>query len=174
MSSSEPSAIRKIGAAAAAMLLASAVAGCQVRPLYSTGGETEAVLSSIGITEADTRIEQQVRNHLIFLLAGGGGEPAAPEYMLELNVAVRNIGVLIDTTTDVPRAGRIVATADFNLARESTGETVRYGKRSTVALVDFPVQEFAKIRATRDAENRAARELAELIRADIAASLARR
>ena len=81
--------------------------------------------------------------------------------------------MLLDTATDVPRAGRIVVTADYNLARESTGETVRSGKRSTVALVDFPVQEFAKVRATRDAENRAARELAELIRADIAASLPR-
>ena len=50
---------------------------------------------------------------------------------------------------------------------------VKTGKRRTVALVDYPDQEFAKIRATRDAEDRAARELAELIRADIAAWLGR-
>ena len=173
MSSSETSTLRAIGRAAAALILLGVLAGCQVRPLYSTGGNSEAILSSIGISEADTRVEQQVRNNLIFLLAGGAGEPAQPEYMLEMNVSVRNIGVLLDTATDVPRAGRIVVTADYNLARESTGETVRSGKRSTVALVDFPVQEFAKVRATRDAENRAARELAELIRADIAASLPR-
>jgi LPS-assembly lipoprotein len=41
------------------------------------------------------------------------------------------------------------------------------------AQVDLPQQEFAKIRATRDAENRAARELAEIIRTDIAATLGR-
>ena len=97
MSSSETSTLRAIGRAAAGLLLLGALTGCQVRPLYSTGGNTEAVLSSIGISEADTRVEQQVRNNLIFLLAGGAGEPAQPEYMLEMNVSVRNIGVLLDT-----------------------------------------------------------------------------
>ena len=78
MSSSETSTLRAIGRAAAGLLLLGALAGCQVRPLYSTGGNSEAILSSIGISEADTRVEQQVRNNLIFLLAGGAGEPAQP------------------------------------------------------------------------------------------------
>jgi LPS-assembly lipoprotein len=65
-------------------------------------------------------------------------------------------------------------TADYNLTLVESGETLRSGRRQVVALVDFPVQEFAKMRAIRDAENRAARELAELISADIAAILARR
>lgn len=153
-----------------------ALAGCQVRPLYSTGSGMQQTLASISISEADDRVEQKVRNSLIFLLGGGSGEPANPEYHMELNVTATSSGVLLDTVDDddAARAGRITVTADYNLARSDTAETVRSGRRSVVSLVDFPIQEFAKVRAIRDAENRASRELAELIRADIAASLARR
>ncbi len=72
------------------------------------------------------------------------------------------------------RAGRTTVSGTFTLVRVDTGETVTSGKRSAIALVDFPKQEFAKLRAIRDAENRAARELAELIRADVATALSRR
>jgi LPS-assembly lipoprotein len=59
------------------------------------------------------------------------------------------------------------------LKRTATGEIIKTGHRSAVALVDFPGQEYAKVRATLDAENRAAHELAELIRADLASWLGR-
>ena len=150
------------------------LAGCQVRPLYSTTAGTEGKLASVSISEADDRVEQQVRNDLVFLFAGGAGEPQTARYHLELNVRVRNIGVLDDVVDDRARAGRIVVAADYNLVATETGETLESGKRSAVGLVDFPTQEFAKLRAVRDAENRAARELAELIRADVAAALGRR
>lgn len=158
----------------AGIALVGALAGCQVRPLYSTGSGTDTKLAAVGISEADTRVEQQVRNDLVFLFAGGAGEPQSALYNLELNVSVRNIGVLDDVTTDITRAGRIVVSADYNLTKADSGETLASGKRSSVALVDFPVQEFAKLRAVRDGENRAARELAELIRADVASALGRR
>lgn len=158
----------------AGVALLSVVAGCQVRPLYSTPAGTEGKLASVSISDADDRVEQQVRNDLIFLFAGGAGEPQNAVYHLELNVAVRNIGVLMDVVDDISRAGRIVVSADYNLVKSDSGETLASGKRSAVALVDFPVQEFAKLRAVRDAENRGARELAELIRADVATALGRR
>lgn len=159
---------------AGGLALLALLAGCQVRPLYSTDGETEGRLASVAISEADDRVEQHVRNGLVFLFSGGAGEPQAAAYHLDLNVTVRNIGVLLDIRTDVPRAGRVVVTADYNLSKTDSGETVTSGRRSATAPVDFPIQEFAKLRAVRDAENRAARELAEMIRADVAAALARR
>ena len=158
----------------AGLAILGVLAGCQVRPLYSTANGTEGKLASVAISEADDRIEQQVRNDLVFLFSGGAGETQAANYHLELNVTRRNIGVLSDITDDIARAGRIVVSADYNLVKTDTGETLASGKRSVVALVDFPVQEFAKLRAVRDAENRAARELAELLRADVASAVGRR
>ncbi|GEC32496.1 LPS assembly lipoprotein LptE [Sinorhizobium fredii] len=176
MSSSEKAGLRlrSIGVLAGTLLL-TALAGCQVRPLYSDGptGATSAALGSIEIAEADDRVEQEVRNALIFLASGGQGEPVNPQYHLALNVTHRTMGVLYDDAEDRAAAGRIVVKADYNLTRTATGETVKAGYRSAVALADFPEQEFAKVRAVRDAENRAAKELAELIRADIAAALGR-
>ncbi|TCQ25126.1 LPS assembly lipoprotein LptE [Rhizobium sp. PP-CC-3G-465] len=151
------------------------MAGCQVRPLYSDGpsGAPATALASIGISEAKDRVEQRVRNALIFLTSGGKGEPTAPQYQLALSVSHQTTGVLFDerNDNDTASAGRLVIEADYNLTRVDTGKTVKSGHRKAVALVDFPIQEFAKLRAIRDAENRAARELAEVIRADLAAAL---
>ncbi|WP_438751189.1 LPS assembly lipoprotein LptE [Pararhizobium sp. O133] len=151
------------------------LAGCQVKPLYSDGAQGKAgtALASIEISEAGDRVEQLVRNDLIFLTSGGAGEPASAQYKLALTVTSDVKGVLYDQESDTAGAGRVVVMADYNLTRSDTGETVRSGNRSAVALVDFPEQEFAKVRATRDAEKRAAKELAEIIRADLAAAVGR-
>jgi LPS-assembly lipoprotein len=162
------------GSKLAALGLLLLAAGCEVRPLYGSGGAgVEAALKSIEFSEAQDRVELEVRNDLIFLTSGGAGEPAKADYDVDLKVKTRNVGVMVDSSTDLPRAGRIVLLADFTLKKRSTGEVLKAGRRSTVALVDFPTQEFAKLRATRDAENRASRELAELIRADLAMWLGR-
>ncbi|MDR6755879.1 LPS-assembly lipoprotein [Mycoplana sp. BE70] len=164
----------KFAISAIGLLALTVTAGCQVRPLHSTGSAGAGAAASVSVSEADDRVEQRVRNELIFLLGGGAGEPTAAAYHLELSVASRAVDVLVSSSDDVARAGRIVMTADYNLTRSDSGETIRSGRRQVVALVDFPVQEFAKLRAIRDAENRAARELAELLRADIATGLAKR
>lgn len=149
------------------------VSGCTVRPLYATDSKVDPALKSIVFSEADTRVELQLRNDLIFLTSGGAGEPANPEYQVDIKLVERNVGVLLDLTTDLPRAGRLVLKADFTLKRISTGEVLRTGHRSSVALVDFPGQQYAKLRAIKDAEDRSARELAELIRADLAVWMSR-
>jgi len=171
---SDGTGLSRLAKALAGVALIGMLAGCQVRPLYSTPGGTEGKLASISISEASDRVEQQVRNDLIFLFAGGAGEPQNAVYHLEMDVTVRTVGVLNDVRDDIARSGRVTVTADYNLTRADSGETLASGKRSAVAMVDFPAQEFAKLRAVRDAENRGARELAELIRADVASALARR
>jgi LPS-assembly lipoprotein len=171
---SDRSRMKKLAATAFVLIALGLAAGCQVRPLYSTGSATELSTASVSISEAEDRVEQRVRNELIFMFGGGRGEPVTAAYNMELQVRSRDTGVLVSPADDVARAGRIVMTADYNLTLVESGETLRSGKRQVVALVDFPVQEFAKLRAIRDAENRAARELAELIRADVATVLARR
>ncbi|OLP60396.1 hypothetical protein BJF93_15750 [Xaviernesmea oryzae] len=174
---------RALRLAVTALSLASLalVSSCQVRPLYADGpsGVSSVALASIGIAPAPDRVTQQVRNRLIFLLAGGMGEAANPQYKLAMSVGNKTEGVLYDqrdsrdTNSDMATAGRVVVTADFNLTRVSDGKTIASGKRSAVALVDFSVQEFSKLRAIRDGQDRAAREVAETIRADLAAALAR-
>jgi LPS-assembly lipoprotein len=159
--------------AVVALPLLLAAGGCQVRPLYATDQQSEKALKAIAFSAAETRVELALRNQLIFLTSGGAGEAANPEYDVQIKLVERNVGVLLDLTTDLPRAGRIVLRADFILKRTATGEVLHSGHRSTVALVDYPSQQYAKLRAIQDAEDRAAKELAELIRADLASWLGR-
>ncbi|GMB83285.1 LPS assembly lipoprotein LptE [Shinella zoogloeoides] len=171
---SDGTGLSRLARVLAGIALAGVLAGCQVRPLYSTTAGTEGKLASVSISEATSRVEQQVRNDLIFFFGGGAGEARNAVYHLEMDVSVRTVGVLNDAIRDTARAGRVTVSADYNLTKADTGETLASGKRSAIAMVDFPTQEFAKLRAIRDAENRGARELAELIRADVASALARR
>lgn len=163
----------RLGGAIALIACSALLAACQVRPLYSDANGVQQSLGAIAYSDATSRVEQQVRNRLIFLTGGGAGEPAKADYDVELKVTTKQIGVLLERASDTPLAGRIVASADYTLRRASDGTVLKAGHRSAVALVDYPDQEFAKIRAIRDAENRAAAELAELIRSDLAMALGR-
>ena len=143
------------------------LAGCQVKPLYSSiSGEKIAV---IDISLADTRIEQVTRNELVFL--NGGAQAGTPEYRLDLNVIRSAAGVLDAGTDNNFTAGRMTVTGSFKLTRLSDGELIRSAKRQVTSQYDLPDQEFAKIRALQDAENRAGRELANVIYADISAAI---
>jgi len=153
----------------AALLLA----GCQARPLYQdANGETRGALAAIAYSEATSRVGLETRNRLIFLTSGGK-EPIAPEYRVELEVSGGVTGILLEEAADTPNAGRAAVVGTYTLKRISDDTVLKTGRRTGVALFDYPRQEYAKLRATRDAETRAARELAESIYADLAMALGR-
>ncbi|MBX3566547.1 MAG: hypothetical protein KF914_00725 [Rhizobiaceae bacterium] len=167
-----------LAAVAAALLLG----GCTVRPLYSDSSiETGAIAGAstgqrqIYVEEVRTRYGQDLRNNLIFLLNGGAGQPAEPRYRMVLNAAVN---VTDEAAVSVVNENRATAallqmTADYVLTDTGTGEVVAKGARSVTASFDHPAQEFANMRARRDAEDRAARELAEMLRLDVAQRLSK-
>lgn len=142
--------------------------GCQVTPLYDSA--TSAALPAIEISEADDRLEQVVRNQLVFL-NGGAGAQGTSNLKLDLNVTRSASGVLDSGTDNNFSAGRMVVTGTYKLTKFDDGTVIRDGKRSSTALYDLPDQEFSKIRALKDAEDRAGRELADLIYADLAIAL---
>ena len=168
-----------LSACIAAMAVASA---CSVQPLYSNtvapGGTetTVAAYPAIDIKPVQTRYGQEVRNHLIFLLNGGAGQPANARYSLDLGITVLDSRILLAPTTtgeDRPSAGTIVMTSSYRLTRRDTGEVVAQGTRRINSSYDRPRQEFAALRAERDAENRAAREMAELLKLAIGQDLSK-
>ncbi len=164
--------------ALAAMLLLSA--GCTVRPLYATapsatGSIAASSLNAIAIAPVETRYGQELRNRLIFLLDGGAGQPAAAAYAMTLfaTVLVTNEATVKVDDEDRPTAATLQMTGSYVLTDAGTGKAVAQGTRQITASYDQPTQEFANLRARRDAEDRAARELAELLKLDIAQRLAR-
>jgi LPS-assembly lipoprotein len=156
------------------------LAGCQVRPLYSESGGVGQRLTTVAFADPHNRIEQVVRNNLVFLASGGAGEPARPEYDVKLS-AESSASSILDITSDddtvsvtnVPIAGRVEVDVTYTLTRMRDGQVLKSAKRQVVAQIDVSGQSFAKLRAIRDAENRASREAAEFIRGEIAIALAR-
>lgn len=166
--------VRRFALVACALVIgAGLLSGCQVRPLYDSQGETASRLGSISFSEATSRVEQEVRNRLIFLTSGGAGEPATADYDVNLKVASSVAKLLLINSSDTARAAKVTVSATYSIIRNSDQQVLKSGKRSAVALVDYSIQEFANKRAVRDAEDRASRELAELIRADVANALSR-
>lgn len=169
-------------ALAGALVALAVVSGCTVRPLYGDmapaagGAVAPAALSSIEIAPASDRVGQEVRNHLIFLFGGGGGQPANPLYRLTLRTRAINLTPTEVNTPRVrlePTAGAVSVRATYELTEIATGRKISVGVRSVQAQFDIPGQEFAALRALRDAENRGARELAEILRLVVAQELER-
>jgi LPS-assembly lipoprotein len=182
MSSPERHAPRLAGRVTLVALLSLAgLQACTVRPLYmnapmspASGQSVTADLSQIGIKPVTTRQAQEVRNHLIFLFTGGQGEPAEPRYTLDIGVTrISESAALVQVGTEnEPTAAMVTMRSNYRLMT-SQGDVVASGTRQFVSSYDVPRQEFAALRAKRDAENRAARELAELIRLAVAQDLTR-
>lgn len=156
---------------------------CTVRPLYSsapaTSGGTATMadeLSSIAVKPVTTREAQQVRNHLLFLFYGGGAAPASPAYTLALTVTARiEVAASIQLTTEdeEPTAKTVTMIGRYALLG-ADGTELASGRRQISSSYDVPSQEFAALRAERDAQDRAARELAELLRLAVAQDIAKR
>jgi LPS-assembly lipoprotein len=170
-----------LGGIAAALAVCSllAMAGCQVRPLNATGpaaAGASALSQSISVNEVTSRYAQEVRNHLIFLINGGAGEPVNAAYKIELGVTKRVTTVAVVTpATGESRgtAGSVILASNYVLSDAVTGSQIAAGARAITASFDSPRQQFARLRAERDAEDRAARELAETLKLAIAADLAK-
>jgi len=133
-------------------------------------------LASIAIKPVTTREAQQVRNHLMFLFYGGAAQPASPAYSLSLVVSSRvEVTASIQRTTEdeEPTAKTVTMTGRYGLLA-ADGTEVASGRRQIASSYDVPSQEFAALRAERDAQDRSARELAELLRLAIAQDIAAR
>jgi len=171
-------------ALASALLAGLSVASaCQVRPLYSSAETTAGIpggvrteLSSIAIKPVQTRYAQEVRNHLIFLLNGGKGQPATPAYAMDLTVVPQvESSVLVASGDDnEPTAGTMTLIGTYTVTDFAKGKVLAAGTRRVTSAFDIPKQEFAATRAVRDAENRAARELAQVLQLAIAQEMATR
>lgn len=192
--SSSDTVVSTLRRAVAGLAVASAVAvsGCTVQPLYGVAtasiapGEPTSRVASIAVKEVasrtasarevDSRPAQEVRNHLIFGLNGGAGQPASPRYLMELDVQQstnETATVQRSRNDNEPSAGVVKLTGTYKLVDPATTEVVATGTRSVTAAFDRPVQLFAEARAQRDAENRAARELAAFLQLAVMQDLAR-
>lgn len=165
---------RRSALAALGMLLA----GCTIEPLHqptaNAGATPYAPLAQVTVDDAPDRVTQQVRNRLLFLLHRGGSADPRPGYQATLSVSSGARGIFGSSTDDGSAnftSQRVTVTGTLTLTRIEDGTVLAQETRSASASFENTRQEFANVRALRDAENRAAAELAEQFRILIATAL---
>ena len=151
---------------------ASVLSACGFRPLYE-GGVAVGVageLPAIAIDDPSTRLEQAVRNELVFLFTGGSA-PAAPRYRMTLAVSGYVTALTFQQTTGRPTDSTFNLIAAVTLTDVATGATVLTETFRTAAAFEQTTQRFANQRAELDASQRAARDVAATIRTRVAVAL---
>jgi len=163
------------GRIAAVLALSAVLTGC-FQPLYSdrspTGGPTvRAELAQVDITQIAapngtplSRLAVEVRNSLVFGFTGGGYAPP-PTHKLDIVLTSSELSVLVDIRTGRPDVNNAALNAIYRLTDLRTGKVVLTDQTFARVSYDIPGQQqrFARQRGLRDAENRAAKVIAENI-----------
>ncbi|AJA59482.1 hypothetical protein JQ582_11325 [Bradyrhizobium japonicum] len=159
--------------------LAALTAGC-FQPMYAertdgTPGLREKLmgvdLPPINKANAsrEARVGVEVRNALAFKLYGSAtGMP--PTHRLEIRFATSKTSLIVDPNTGLPNSENYGIDAQYNLIEVVSGKSVMTGTTFARVSYDMPgsYQRFARNRALRDAEDRAANEIAENINTRLA------
>jgi len=160
--------------------LAGLTAGC-FQPMYAehtdgTPGLREKLMG-VEIPPVDkpnasreARVGVEIRNALAFKLYGNAtGMP--PTYRLVLRFASSRSSLIVDPNTGLPTTESYGIDAQYNLVEIATNKSVLNGSTFSRVGYDMPgsYQRFARSRALRDAEDRAAQEIADNIQTRLAA-----
>ena len=159
--------------------LAALTAGC-FQPMYAehadgTPGLREKLMG-VEVPPVDknnasreARIQVEIRNALAFKLYGTAtGMP--PTHRLVLRFNSSRSSLMIDQATGLPTSENYGIDAQYNLIDIATNKSVMTGTTFSRVSYDIPgqLQRFARARAFRDAEDRAANEIAENIQTRLA------
>lgn len=159
--------------------LASVTAGC-FQPMYAERRDgspgLREKLMGVEIPPVDkpnasreARVGVEVRNALAFKLYGNAtGMP--PTHKLILRFASSRSSLILDPNTALPSTENYGIDAQYNLIEIGSGKSVMTGTTFSRVSYDIPgnLQRFARARAFRDAEDRAAQEIAENINTRLA------
>jgi LPS-assembly lipoprotein len=165
----------------AGLALAGLTAGC-FQPLYgerpTPAGNASIVgqLRAIDVSPIDApggsrlnRVTVNVRNELIYDLTGGSGT-ISPTHRLDVKLTATQLQIIVDINTARPDMNHYGIDSTYTLTELATGKVVVRGTTFARVSYNIPGQEqrFAGERGLRDAENRAAKEIADNIQSRLA------
>jgi LPS-assembly lipoprotein len=165
---------------AAVLALAGLAAGC-FQPLYgdhaTVGGlAVTDKLAGVEVAPVDApngsrlaRVGVAMRDQLMYELTGGGAA-AAPTHKLVVRLSSKQLQVIVDINTARPDIQNYGIDASYTLTDLRTGKPVITGQTFSRVSYNIPGQQqrFAGVRGLRDAEDRAAKVIADNIHARLA------
>ena len=146
------------------------LAGCGFRPLYGDPG-LEPQLSAIYVEPVPDNEGYALRNTLIDLL-GSDGREAGKRYHLRLLLKSTNQGVALQNDATITRYND---TLDVTwVLTGGDGKAIASGTQSSLSSYNVADSPYATQAAREDSDRRAAQDIAERIRIDLAAWFHRR
>src|SRR5579863_2038612 len=139
------------------------LAGC-IHPLYGPSADGDPLAEKLKLIEVepiDGALGHYIGDELVFGFNGTGSH-VPPRYKL---VVIPNEGV------STPLVATVTVSAKYVLTDMSNGRDIAHGTVFTAASYDRTSQRYSDMQASRDAEKRDARTLADQIRTQIAAAL---
>ena len=163
-----------------ALMLAGIVAGC-FQPLYGDQATVASAglvnrLAAVEVTQIIApngsrlaRLGNEVRDDLLFKLTGGGSA-LPPTHRLEISLSSTQLQVIVDVTSARPEVQNYGINATYRLIDLATNKPVISGQTFSRVSYNIPGQQqrFAGQRGQRDAEDRAAKVIADNIHARLA------
>src|SRR5205814_347289 len=123
----------------------------------------------------ESRVAVELQNALIFELTGGSGT-LSPTHRLKVGMSTSRSAIIVDALTGRVEAEITGINASYTLVDLATGRAVVSGSTFSRVGSEYPGQQqrFARARARLDAEDRAAKVIAENIRSRLTSYLATR
>lgn len=153
------------------VLIGLVLVGCSsYRPLYGSndaGVNAAQSLTGIAIAEQETRSGQLLRNKLLTaIVPAGSGSPQTHE--LKLTVTEKVALTSKNSLTKLTRK-RFRLSVDYQLFSQGNSESVHQGKSFSEVSYDIVGEPIADIQAEKNAQDRAAGELAQDMKIRLAA-----
>lgn len=152
-------------------VLAALTAGC-FQPMYAVRADGTGLRDKFAGVEVPplalpngspfTRVGIEIRNALMFKMYGNA-TGMAPTHRLVLKINGSRSSLIVDPLTALPTSENYGLDANYALIEVATGKQLLIGNTFARVTYDIPggLQRFARARAFRDAEDRAANEIAE-------------
>jgi LPS-assembly lipoprotein len=165
----------------AAVVAVGALNAACFQPLYASrtvsgGAPLGTAMAQVQVEHIDapngtpeSRVAVELQDALNFEMNGGDGM-ISPTHRLKVRMTVGRSSIITDITTGRMMAEITGIDASFTLTELASGKAVMQGRTFTRVSSDYPGQQqrFARVRARLDAENRAAKVIAENVRTRVA------
>jgi LPS-assembly lipoprotein len=152
------------------------LSACGFQPLYgsntttASGARLAEVMSSVDVTPIPGRVGQKLRNELIFSNTGGN-YAAASRYKLHIALREKVINQLVQISGNA-RGQVYQLEAHYKLVNPANGQILHEGTAISRAPYYRYQEIFANVRARYNAEDRAAKTVAESIKTQVVAFIA--
>jgi LPS-assembly lipoprotein len=157
-------------------------AGC-FQPLYGDHSLTGApaigpALAAVDVAQipapagsSEARVAVELRNQLLFDIRGGSEAPP-PTHRLAIRMTSTRNSLIVDVNSGLPNEENYGLNITYTLTDIKTGKPVLTSQSFARVSYDIPgfvmTQRFSHTSALRDAEDRAAKEIADNVRARLA------